>query len=147
LRSPFAHSLEPRVCLIDFGLSVGTEEFATLPELDTRGPPSLVGCALYLAPELIEGESMSSASDLYAAGMIAAEVLTGTNPRSRTGPRTTLTGLRDFAAAWLDETEDSVGRESRTVALLRRLVARDPHRRCSSANEAVSELKAIGSGA
>jgi serine/threonine protein kinase len=141
---PGAHqSIEPRVCLIDFGLAARVGERATLPGLDASGPPSLVGSALYLAPELIEGAPMSVASDLYAAGMIAAEVLTGTNPRTRTGPRTTLAAIRNLPGAWLDEATPVLGRESPLVALLRRLLAIDPLRR-SSANEAASELEAVG---
>jgi len=134
-------SLEPRVCLIDFGLAVRSGEHAILPELEASGPPSLVGSALYLAPELIEGAPMSTASDLYAAGMIAVEVLTRTNPRSRAGPRMTLPALREFPRAWLDDTAAVLGRE--LVALLRRLLAREPGRRCPCANEVASELEAI----
>lgn len=137
-------SLEPRVCLIDFGLAVGIEESPTPPDLDDRGPSSLVGSALYLAPELIEGAPLSIASDLYAAGMIAAEVLTGTDPRRRASPRTTLTALRDFPRDWLDDTLGALGRESRAAALLWSLLARDPVRRCSCADEAVAELENIG---
>jgi serine/threonine protein kinase len=140
-------SLEPRVCVIDFGLAAGIGDNATLPGLDANGPPSLVGSALYLAPELIEGAPMSVASDLYAGGMIAAEVLTGTNPRHRSGPRTTLTALRTFPGEWLDDSTGAIGRRSRTAALLRRLLAPDPARRCACANEAVSELLAISRGA
>jgi serine/threonine-protein kinase len=144
VRATFTPRSGARVCLIDFGLVVGTEEYATLQSLDSDGPPSLVGCALYLAPELIEGAPMSISSDLYAAGMITAEVLTGTNPRSRTGPRTTLAALRDLPKTWIDEAAESFGRESRTTDLLRRLLARDPDERCSSADMAISELEAIG---
>jgi serine/threonine protein kinase len=136
-------TLGSRVCLIDFGLAGGTEEQAPKPHLESSGPPSLVGSVLYLAPELIEGEPPSVASDLYAAGMIAAEVLTGTDPRTRTGPRTTLASLRDFPGDWLDETAAVMGRESRTAALLRRLLARDPARRSFCANEVASELETI----
>jgi serine/threonine protein kinase len=137
-------SIEPRVCLIDFGLAVGIEESPTAPDLDDRAPSSLVGSALYLAPELIEGAPLSIASDLYAAGMIAAEVLTGTDPRRRASPRTTLTALRDFPRDWLDHTLGALGRESRAAALLWSLLARDPVRRCSCAEEAVAELEIIG---
>jgi len=143
-RTRWPRSPRARVCLIDFGLVVGTEECSTLPELDACGPPSLVGCALYLAPELVEGAPMSVASDLYAAGMIAAEVLTGTNPRSRVGPRATLSTLRDLPGAWLDEAASVLGRESRTLRLLRRLLARDPARRYASSDEVAFELRTIG---
>ncbi|MGO9833624.1 MAG: serine/threonine-protein kinase [Polyangiaceae bacterium] len=134
---------EPRVCLIDFGLATDAEAHTTPSDRETS-PPSLVGSALYLAPELIEGAPLSTASDLYAAGMIAAEVLTGTDPRRRASPRTTLTALRDFPRTWLDDTLGALGRDSRAAALLRCLLAIDPVRRCSCADEVVAELQAIG---
>jgi len=137
---------EPRVCLIDFGLAAAVGDHATLPGLEANGPPSLVGSALYLAPELIEGAPMSTASDLYAAGMIAAEVLTGTNPRRRMGPRTTLAALRDLPGTLLDDAAVALDREPRVLSLLQRLLAVDPVRRCSCAAEAACDLEPIARG-
>ncbi len=76
--------------------------------------------------------------------MIAAEVLTGTNPRSRVGPRATLSTLRDLPGAWLDEAASVLGRESRTLRLLRRLLAGDRARRYASSDEVAFELRTIG---
>jgi hypothetical protein len=53
----------------------------------------------------------------------------------------TLPALREFPRAWLDDTAAVLGRE--LVALLRRLLAREPGRRCPCANEVASELEAI----
>jgi len=121
-------------------------EHTTLPELEASGPSSLAGSLLYLAPELIEGASMSTASDIYGAGMIAVELLTGTSPRSRVGPRMTFAALQDFPGSWLDEAAVAPCREPRVLALLRRLLARDPERRCSCAAEVAAEIEIIGAG-
>ncbi len=136
-------SLVPRTCLIDFGLAVGIES-RTTPSADAGHlPPSLIGSALYLAPELAEGEPPSPASDLYAAGMIAAEVLTGASPRRYLGPRTTLASLRQFSREWLRDATSVADVGARATALLQKLLARDPKDRCSCASEAVFELEAI----
>jgi serine/threonine protein kinase len=136
-------SLSPRVCLIDFGLAAGPEDVTTPSAEGDEAPPSLVGSVLYLAPELVAGEPASPSSDMYAAGMIAAEVLTGEDPLRHTGPRTTLATLRDFSRDWLSSITGAARLDTRKVALLRRLLARDPRDRCSQAHEAASELEAM----
>ena len=60
------------VTLIDFGL-------AYLGEAPT-GPAVLAGTPEYMAPELIRGAPPTSASDLYGAGVILYELLTGATP-------------------------------------------------------------------
>ncbi len=58
-----------RVCLIDFGIaSLAREAWGD----DVNGTPG------YLAPEVISGHPASPACDLYAAGVILFELLTGT---------------------------------------------------------------------
>ena len=131
-----------RVCLIDFGLSRALGEAAT-PVEDEPCHPSLVGSALYLAPELIEGQPASPASDLYAAGMIAAQVLTGVDPVQRSGARATLSALRDLPREWVAVAADVLGIDGRVVGLLKRLLARDPRARCARADEAAAELRAM----
>jgi hypothetical protein len=66
-----------RVKLIDFGLAR-----ARGAELDPsgRGTRTVAGTPEYMAPEVIRGEQPSVASDLYAAGVILYELLTGTTP-------------------------------------------------------------------
>jgi serine/threonine protein kinase len=64
----------PRVRLIDFGLA----RFCSEPELE--GDRLLSGTPCYLAPELIRSGLPTVASDLYAAGVILYELLTGSTP-------------------------------------------------------------------
>ena len=64
-----------RVTIIDFGL---TRSRNTRPYwLDDH---VLSGTPDYMAPELIRGEPMTSAADLYAVGVIIYEMLTGSTP-------------------------------------------------------------------
>jgi hypothetical protein len=60
---------DDRLCVVDFGLSV------------LRGQRvDLAGTLPYLAPELLADGQPSEASDLYAVGVLAYELLSGFNP-------------------------------------------------------------------
>lgn len=61
----------PVVKLVDFGLAVDVERGTTL---------SVAGTFLYMAPELFRGEPPSELSDLYAVGMLAYQMFTGSYP-------------------------------------------------------------------
>jgi serine/threonine protein kinase len=67
-----------RVTLIDFGLA----RLADAPhELDVeQGEVMVSGTPEYMAPEIVGGAAATRASDLYAAGVILYELLTGTTP-------------------------------------------------------------------
>lgn len=60
--------------LADFGLARGADS----TQLTRDG--QLVGSAHYLAPELIEGQPASNASDIYAFGCLLYECVTGAPP-------------------------------------------------------------------
>mgnify|MGYP002137600307 CR=1 FL=1 len=62
-----------RVVVLDFGL-------ATLRSVVQRRSAVLSGTLHYMAPELLLGEPPSEASDLYAFGVMAVQVLTGQRP-------------------------------------------------------------------
>lgn len=62
--------------LIDFGLA-----HAELDPAQRRREDGLVsGTPDYMAPEVIRGEGSTQASDIYAAGVILYELITGTTP-------------------------------------------------------------------
>jgi serine/threonine-protein kinase len=67
-----------RVTLIDFGLA----RLAAAPsEVDLEGGDVMVsGTPEYMAPEVARGEAPICASDLYGAGVILYELLTGVTP-------------------------------------------------------------------
>jgi serine/threonine-protein kinase len=64
----------PHARLIDFGLARFSRESTHHDDRLLSGTPE------YLAPELIEGGSPTIASDLYAAGVVLYELLTGFTP-------------------------------------------------------------------
>lgn len=71
---------QPHLMLSDFGISVR----ADLPRLTRTS--EVVGTPGYLAPELVAGADPTSASDLYALGAVAVELLTGRRPGSGNEP-------------------------------------------------------------
>jgi tRNA A-37 threonylcarbamoyl transferase component Bud32/tetratricopeptide (TPR) repeat protein len=62
----------PVVKVLDFGLASGSEE--------SRRERTAAGTLAYLAPELFRGAAPSESSDLYAAGVLACEILSGRHP-------------------------------------------------------------------
>ena len=66
----------PRACIADFGLSAVVPSKSSRPTLADAG-----GTAGYMAPELFsEGAKASKQADMYAFGIVAYEVITGTRP-------------------------------------------------------------------
>ena len=67
-----------RVTMIDFGLArVAGSPFCLD---DENGEPMVLGTPEYMAPEVVRGKHPMPASDLYGAGAILYELLTGTVP-------------------------------------------------------------------
>lgn len=63
--------------VIDFGLAAMK---AASDETRLTDPAFFVGTVAYAAPEQMRGETVTSATDIYALGMIAYEMLTGARP-------------------------------------------------------------------
>jgi serine/threonine-protein kinase len=62
------------VKLIDLGLASSPHEARSPPDHMTSGTPE------YMAPEVVRGDGAIPVSDLYAAGVVCYELLTGTTP-------------------------------------------------------------------
>ena len=103
----------PWVRLGDFGVAVR----ATGPRLTQV--PGVVGTSGYLAPEQAAGAAPDPGQDVYAAGVVAIELLTGAGPGA-TSP------------------EGPLGR------FLSRLTATDPRQRPADAAEALVLLRRLG---
>ena len=63
--------------VIDFGLAAMR---AASDETRLTDPAFFIGTLAYAAPEQMRGEDVTAATDVYALGMIAYEMLTGTRP-------------------------------------------------------------------
>lgn len=116
-----------QVKLLDFGLAV----MRGYVEPEDR----VVGTLGYLAPELLAGRPASAASDLYAVGIIAYELLTGQHPFRNGTPNNLIDNILRQPAD-LSPLDDVP--ELRDVVA--RLIAKAPADRYRSAHEPVQAL-------
>ncbi|MCA9556891.1 MAG: serine/threonine protein kinase, partial [Myxococcales bacterium] len=99
--------------LVDFGLAKLTEGRG-----DQTASGVILGTPEYMSPEQIRGEEIDPRTDLYAAGVVLFEMLTGEVPFKNTAVSRTLLDhlelppprLRDLDAAMPAEMDELVGR-------------------------------------
>ena len=114
------------VRVLDFGLSASEQV----------GSDS-VGTPLYMAPELFDGQAYSQAADLYTAGVILYQLLTGKHPFEPFDFR--------FLDRVLGEKPDFADVDERLRPFLNQLLAKTPEARFESATAALTEIaKALG---
>lgn len=124
---------EDRVHVTDFGI-------ASAAGLDTLTlPGTVLGTAGYLSPEQARGETATAASDRYALGVVAYELLTGRRPYAAETPVTE-------AFAHLNAPIPSAAQVAPALprgvdAVFERALAKEPDLRPSSAGELVEELR------
>ncbi|MET9244939.1 serine/threonine-protein kinase [Nonomuraea sp. NPDC003709] len=108
------------VKVVDFGVAtaLGASEFSTITSFG-----QIPGSARYMAPELIKGESVSQASDLYAVGCLLYELLTGSRPFQHDDL------LREIARSQEEEPPPMEGVPAELEDLTLRLLAKSPEDR------------------
>jgi serine/threonine protein kinase len=115
-----------RARVMDFGIAARVSE-------GQRHAPLIVGTPGYMSPEAARGEAPAPSMDLFAAGVMLAEMLSGQKLLRERDPRVALerTIHEDLSLpAGLDSAVDDTLR-----ALARRAMARDPAARPASAAE------------
>jgi serine/threonine-protein kinase len=109
----------PHLRLTDFGIAAATDD----PRLTRVG--DVIGTPGYLAPEAAAGADPDPRQDLFAAGLVALELITGSRP-----------------SALRPELPSAV-RESPLGGLLSAMLTTDPAGRIGSAEEALTALARI----
>src|SRR5262249_41776806 len=114
------------VKLLDFGLSSPANEES----------PSMLGTLAYAAPEVIKGEAVSEASDLYAVGVIAYEIFAGYHPYN----------VNDITQLIRQVTEvvpdvAQLGLAPQVSDVLQRLLAKQPEDRYQSASDIINAYR------
>jgi eukaryotic-like serine/threonine-protein kinase len=123
------------VHVADFGIASATG----MDSLTVAG--TILGTAGYLSPEQATGERATAASDRYALGVVAFELLTGRRPHERESPTAE-------AAAHANDPIPSVREYAPDLpwaeldAVFRRALAKNPAARYGSCLELVNDLRA-----
>jgi len=127
----------PRAVITDFGLALrfGGEDSVGTESTRTRG---ILGTPAYMSPEQLEGRELTSATDIYALGLVLYEMVTGALPFASDTP----------LASALRRLQDPVPSPRAKVSNLPaswetgilRCLERDPAKRFSSAQELVQAL-------
>jgi tetratricopeptide (TPR) repeat protein len=117
-----------QVKVLDFGLSIHTAD---------REQAGWAGTLLYMAPEVIGGESPSERCDLYALGMIAYELLAGGYPFLGADP---LALSQQIVSTPLPRPADAL--DARLRPILERLLQKRPENRYADASEVITAFAA-----
>jgi serine/threonine protein kinase len=105
----------PHVRLSDFGVA------AVVDDVRLTRFPGAIGTDGYMPPEQADGAPPDPRQDLYAAGVVAIQLLTGLEPRDQHGPP-----------------------PGRLAPLLTALTEPEPGRRVATARDALASLRQLG---
>jgi beta-lactam-binding protein with PASTA domain len=135
-----SHSYAVALKVTDFGLArsmTGSADGNTLGGSLPGG--GLIGTASYLAPELVRFGSCDERSDVYSAGIVLFELLTGRKPFSASTPvevaQLHVTSRVPAPSTLLPGLDPAID------ALVTRATAREPERRPADANAMRAELR------
>ena len=114
-----------RLWITDFGLARALQGDTTL-----SGGGGVAGTPGYLAPELLQGQPPSQASDLYAFGVVMHEVFTGQRPAIS----------RETGSAIVSPRLGNLKVPSYCSSLIKECLELDPQRRCQAFEHALESL-------
>ncbi len=124
---------DERVRVLDFGLALESGE---------RHRPA--GTFGYIAPEIMRGEPHTAVADLYAAGVVAYEILTGRHPFGRSEDEVLRHAGQRPPALVLEARELGAEGAAALSDTVLRLLEPEPERRPSSAAQALRLLARTG---
>ena len=129
------------VKLLDFGLARPVDTLSAEPTLALTMPGTIVGTPQYLAPEQLLGEPVDHRGDLFAAGAVLYEMLTG-EPPFGAGSRT----LAQVFQAILSDQPPALGGAVSIAAIdrvIHRALQKNPSQRYESASAMADDLRAV----
>jgi serine/threonine-protein kinase len=125
--------------ILDFGLAKPIGMASDDPSLTAAG--HVVGTCRSMSPEQARGAEVDERSDLFSLGVLLYEMLAGISPFQGSNPLATLNKVTSERPPCLDTQRP--GLPPRLVALVFRLLDKEPAARPQSAAEVVQELQAI----
>jgi len=129
-----------RVVVTDFGVARGIEQDAFAAQVTMTD--AAVGTPAYMAPEQIEGGTLTAAVDQYALGVVLFEMVTGDLPFA--GDTPLATAVKRLTQAPPSPDELTPGLDSLWVGVIRRCLARYPEDRFPSVSEVGRALDGQG---
>ncbi|HRV85537.1 MAG TPA: protein kinase [Saprospiraceae bacterium] len=126
---------EGYVKLMDFGIA-RLEASARLTKMH-----HVIGTTHYLAPELLQGEGPSVASDLYAVGMVGYEMLYGQLPFNARSDATLVTEILHKTPSF--NSKYSSSEASKLMRIIKNLLQKNPAKRFASTGTLIVELEQI----
>ena len=126
--------------LLDFGLATGmTSVDATEATISVTGPGLAVGTVPYMSPEQVRGEVVDSRSDIWAAGAVLYEMVTGQRPFTEKNQPALIGAILHRTPARPGELnpDTTVGLE----AIIMRALEKEPAQRFQSAGEMQAALE------
>ena len=129
------------VKLLDFGLARPVDTLSAEATMALTMPGTIVGTPQYLAPEQLLGEPVDHRGDLFAAGAVLYEMLTG-EPPFGAGART----LAQVFQAILSDQPPALGGAVSIAAIdrvIHRALQKNPSQRYESASAMADDLRAV----
>jgi outer membrane protein assembly factor BamB/tRNA A-37 threonylcarbamoyl transferase component Bud32 len=126
---------EGNIKLVDFGLAVAPEEASE------EAGDVVLGTPIYMSPEQVRGKPLDPRSDLYAAGVIFYEMLTGKPPFTGKEPRKI---MRAHVKTPVPNPNDSGAQLPETcIHVLRKTLSKRPEKRYESAKRVKDRVRAL----
>lgn len=121
-----------QVKVLDFGLSIMHDRSRSEDDVADIA----AGTLAYIAPEVLVGEQPSAASDLYAVGVMAYEIISGHHPFDVSNPGVL---INEILSEYPDMEQLDVDQDISNIVL--RLLDKDPKLRFQSAEDVIDALK------
>ncbi|MBV8171334.1 MAG: Stk1 family PASTA domain-containing Ser/Thr kinase [Candidatus Eremiobacteraeota bacterium] len=128
---------EDVVRVTDFGIAHAIEEGASQP----KAAEALLGSLPYCPPEVLLGERVSEASDLYSLGVVMYEMVTGARPFSAADGDALAQAIVERPAP--DPAHAAAGVSAHFAGIIGRLLRKAPADRYQSAGEVLGALRQL----
>ncbi|WP_313357476.1 Stk1 family PASTA domain-containing Ser/Thr kinase [Microbacterium sp.] len=128
------------VKVMDFGIARAVSDSSSTVAETTQ----ILGTAAYFSPEQAKGESVDARTDLYSAGVVLYEMLTGRQPFRGDSP--VAVAYQHVSETPLPPTEVNEQLPRSMDAIVLRALAKDPYQRFPDAGSFRLALKAVADG-
>lgn len=136
-----------RVKILDFGLAALEPvrgSWSTMNVTLEMDAGAVLGTVGYMSPEQVRGERADARSDIFAAGCVLYEMVTGKRAFRRDSPAETMTAILHDPVPEASAAGRSVPAE--LARIVRQCLAKNPNQRLQSARDLALGLRATGGG-